>query len=117
MAKLPLSVLPIPGETAMSLALRLASANHVPFREFLRDMGIRPNDLIAGADATLGRVAELSDVSAAELRCGTPGIREDQAWFAGIRFPATSVGRKKVRGCPDCIESQPGLRGVGHCRS
>ncbi|WP_409455708.1 TniQ family protein [Paracoccus sp. (in: a-proteobacteria)] len=76
MSKLPLSVLPIPGETAMSLASRLARANLVSLREFLRDMGINPNDLIAGQPHILGRLAELSGVSVAELQRGTPKIRD-----------------------------------------
>ena len=96
----------------MSLASRLARANLVSLREFLRDMGISPHDLIAGQPHILQRLAELSGVSVAELHRGTPKIRDDKAWFAGIRFPAASVGGKVVRGCLDCITARQGLRGI-----
>lgn len=96
----------------MSLASRLAQANLVSLREFLRDMGITPNDLLAGQPDILARLAELSGVSVAELQRGTPKIRDGEAWFAGIRFPTASVGGKEVRGCLDCISARPGLRGI-----
>lgn len=112
MARLPLSVPPISGETAISLASRLAQVNRVPLREFLHDMGIRPNDLIAGEDGALARLADLSGVPVVQLRQGTPTISDGEAWFAGIRFPATSVAGREVRGCPDCLEARPGLSGI-----
>lgn len=96
----------------MSLASRLARANLVSLREFLRDMGINPHDLIAGQPHILERLAELSGVSIAELQRGTLKIRDGEAWFAGIRFPAASVGGKEVRGCLDCVTTRPGLRGI-----
>jgi hypothetical protein len=74
MARLPLSVPPIPGETATSLASRLAQVNHVPLREFLGDMGLGLNNLIAGGDAVLTQLADLSGVPVAALRQGTPRI-------------------------------------------
>ncbi|QRZ13928.1 TniQ family protein [Paracoccus methylovorus] len=112
MARLPLSVHSIPGETATSLASRLAQVNQVPLREFLRDMGIGIHSLIAGERAALTQLAELSGVPVAALRQGTPRTSDGEAWFAGHRFPAASVGGREVRGCPDCLEAEPGLRGI-----
>lgn len=112
MTRLPLSVHPIVGESAMSLASRLAQANHVPLREFLSDMGIRPNDLIGGGQATVARLADLSGVSGAQLRKATPRIRNGEASFGGFGLPAASLGGKEVRGCADCLEARPGLRGL-----
>lgn len=94
------------------MASRLAQANHVPLREFLRDMGIGIHSLIAGEGAVLGTLAELSGVPVAALRQGTPKISKGEAWFAGHRFPAASVGGREVRGCPDCLNADPGLRGI-----
>ncbi len=96
----------------MSLASRLAEVNHVPMREFLRDMGIGINSLIAGEGAAVSQLAELSGVPVAELRRGTPRTSDGQVWFAGNCFPAARVGGRKVRGCLDCLEGQPGLRGI-----
>lgn len=112
MARLPLSVHPIPGETVTSLASRLAHMNHVPLREFLRDMGVGIHSLTAGERAVLAQLAELSGVPIAALRQGTPRTSNGEAWFAGHRFPAASVGGREVRGCPDCLEADPGLRGI-----
>lgn len=112
MARLPLSVHPIPGETATSLASRLAQVNHVSLREFLRDMGVGIHSLIAGERAVLTQLAELSGVPVAALRQGTPRTSDGETWFAGHRFPDARVGGKEVRGCPDCLEADPGLRGI-----
>lgn len=111
-ARLPLSVHPIPGETAISLASRLAQVNHVPLREFLRDMGVGIHSLTAGERAVLTRLAELSGLPVAALCQGTPRISDGEAWFAGHRFPAAKVGDKEVHGCLDCLDADPGLRGI-----
>ena len=112
MARLPLSVHPISGETATSLASRLAQVNHVPLREFLRDMGVGMHSLLAGEGAVLTQLAELSGVPVAALRHGTPRTIGREAWLAGHRFPGDSLGGREVRGCPDCLEALPGLRGI-----
>ena len=75
-------------------------------------MGIKSEDLIAGQQHTIERLAELSGVSVAELLRATPRVVDGDAWFAGIRFPSASVGGWQVRGCLDCIDAQLGLRGI-----
>ena len=112
MTRLRLSVYPIHGETAISLASRVAQVNHVSLREFLRDMGVGINSLTAGDGAAVARLAELSGVPIPVLRQGTPRTSDGEAWFAGHRFPAASLGGREVRGCPDCLKAQPGLRGI-----
>ena len=106
MSKLRLSASPIPGETAMSLASRLAWANLVPLREFLGDMGISLKDLIERQRHILERLAKLSGVSVAELRRGTPEIRDGEAWFAGIAFPPPASEGRRCAGASTA--SQPG---------
>ncbi|WP_199259752.1 TniQ family protein [Paracoccus binzhouensis] len=103
---------PNPGESAASLASRLARANYVPLREFLRDMGIKPSDLLAGEDVALQRLAALSGIPVAEIGAGTLRFQGDDAWFGDVRFPSRMVGGRLVRGCPDCLQIQPGLLGI-----
>lgn len=75
-------------------------------------MGIGIRGLIAGEGAVLTRLAELSGVPVAALRQGTPRTSDGETWFAGHRFPSAGLGGREVRGCPDCLEAQPGLRGI-----
>ena len=72
MAKLPLSIPFIAGEFAAPTASRLAYANHVPLRGFLRALGLPARDLLAGKDEALGRLADRQDLPADRLRAHTP---------------------------------------------
>ncbi|MTH60906.1 TniQ family protein [Paracoccus litorisediminis] len=109
MSKLGLTVPPIKGETAFSLASRLAARNGVDFSEFLRDMGISHRALFDGTDAALYRLAELSDADAADLRRNTPQFEAGgRASLRGHVFPAVALRGAGIRGCRDCLEEDLG---------
>lgn len=75
-------------------------------------MGIGIRGLIAGEGAVLTQLAELSGVPVAALRRSTLRTSDGKTWFAGHRFPSANLGGREVRGCPDCLEAQPGPRGI-----
>lgn len=112
MPKLPLTVVPVPEETAPSAASRLAHVNRVPLRDFLQDMGISRSGLLAGSQEAVERLSALSGLDAATLRRDTPRIEGSDAWFRSVRYPSSQVGGKIVRGCPECMKEHAGLRGI-----
>lgn len=117
MIRLPLSVHPISGETGTSLASRLAQANHVPLREFLRDMGIGIHSLIAGESAVLTQLAELSGAPVAALRQGTPWTSDGGHGLRVIAFPLPASAAKRCAVAPTAWKPSRGSVEYGRCRS
>ncbi|MDB6454922.1 TniQ family protein [Falsirhodobacter sp. 20TX0035] len=112
MSRLTLSIHPILGEAAASAASRLAQANRVSLREFLRDMGMSAADLGAGRSTAVNRIAELAGLDAATLRYDTPQFQGGDVWFRGLRVQDGRATGVVMRGCPDCLATQPGLKGI-----
>ena len=112
MSRLPLFITPIPGEAAASAASRLAQANRVSLREFLRDMGMSAANLGAGRSTAVNRIAELAGLDAVTLRHDTPQFEGGDVWFRGLRVQDGRATGVVMRGCPDCLATQPGLKGI-----
>lgn len=56
-------------------------------------------------------MAELAGLDVGTLRRDTPCIDGADVWFRNERFPSGPVGGKVVRGCLECLNEHPGLRG------
>jgi TniQ len=109
---LPVRVRPFPQETVGSYTRRLASANHLPFAEFLDHLAdnqaaqrptlIRSHELRLNQPA-IGRLAAFSGMPAAALRRALPGLTAGSPGPRPLRSWATLSHRNRpVRACPCC---------------
>lgn len=117
---LPLSVDLLPGESATSLASRLAQRNGAHrLITFCSDIGLDYFALANGDVVEVARLAAFADVDAKILLRHTPSlVRKD--WFklgeAEIKFSAFQ--RTKPRVCPICIgSSKDGVRSSSLCQT
>lgn len=102
---LPLNVKFHQGETATSLASRLARRNGVPSMAlFVSDFGIDYLGLTNGCQEDCARLAALADVEPAALQRRTPEL-VSPGWFRlgqeEIKF--TAFSRTALMGCPQCL--------------
>ena len=108
-AALPLSVEPIIGESATSLASRLAWRNGAPrLITLCSDLGIDHRGLTNGAEAEIHRVAELAAQDPAPLLFWTPRLVEP-GWFqlGQERIKFTALSRTRTWACPLCLAECP----------
>lgn len=93
-----------PRETAFSFMARLAARNGVTAAEFGRDMGIVFPNVIDGKPEALGRLAEISGATPADLAAWSP--KSQGNWkhtFRGETFNTRGVRETTLRGCPTCL--------------
>ncbi|MCW7546121.1 TniQ family protein [Aurantimonas litoralis] len=92
-------------QSAVSLASRLAALNGRPMPNFLREMGIQPNDIDRGRSAAVHRLADLAGADPDDIIHATPVRSEDEAFMhlCGERLRRLSVHRTYFRYCPACV--------------
>lgn len=117
-AALPLSVEPIIGESATSLASRLAWRNGAPrLITFCSDLGIDHRGLTNGAESEIHRVAALAGLDPEPLLFWTPRLIEP-GWFqlGQERIKFTALSRTQTYACPLCLRerAQNGPLSIGH---
>lgn len=108
-AALPLTVEPIIGESATSLASRLAWRNGAPrLITFCSDLGIDHRGLTNGAEAEIHRVAALAGQDPEPLLFWTPRLVEP-GWFqlGQERIKFTALSRTRTWACPLCLAECP----------
>ncbi len=103
---LPLSVKFQQGETASSLASRLARRNGAPRAiTFGSDVGLTYLGITNGEPDDIARLASLAGCSAADLQHGTPQLTSP-GWFKlgaeTIKF--TAFNRTALKACPECLK-------------
>ncbi|RAP41759.1 hypothetical protein BYZ73_09175 [Rhodovulum viride] len=113
---LPLNVKYHHGESATSLASRLARRNGVSsMAMFLSDFGIDYLNLTNGDQEDCARLASLADVDQAALHRHTPAL-VSPGWFRlgleEIKF--TAFGRTALKGCPQCLQDASNESDAGH---
>lgn len=102
---LSLSVPTVPGESATSLAARLARRNGAPrLVTFCSDMGLDHRALTNGNDAEILRLAALAGCAPEPLLFWTPRLTAD-SWFrlGHERIKFTAFARTRIRACPTCL--------------
>ncbi|SEC39520.1 TniQ family protein [Rhodobacter sp. 24-YEA-8] len=102
---LPLSVPRVAGESATSLAARLARRNGAPrLITFCSDMGLDHRGLTNGSDTEIFRLAALAGCAPDLLRDWTPRLTAD-SWFrlGQERIKFTAFARTRIRACPTCL--------------
>ena len=94
-----------PLQGAVSLASRTAALNGRPMPNFLREMGIRPNDIDRGRSPAVRWLAEIAGADPQVLQRSTPARSQDEAFMdlCGERFRRLSVHRTYFRFCPACV--------------
>ena len=117
-AALPLSVEPVIGESATSLASRLAWRNGAPrLITFCSDLGIDHRGLTNGAESEIRRVATLAGLDPDPLLFWTPRLIAP-GWFqlGQERIKFTALSRTQIYACPLCLheQAQNGPLGIGH---
>ncbi|MBL3611343.1 TniQ family protein [Rhodovulum sulfidophilum] len=113
---LPLNVKYHHGESATSLASRLARRNGVSsMAMFLSDFGIDYLNLTNGDQEDCARLAALAGVEQAELHRNTPALASP-GWFRlgqeEIKF--TAFSRTALKGCPQCLQDASNESDAGH---
>ncbi|MCE8420808.1 TniQ family protein [Rhodovulum sulfidophilum] len=113
---LPLNVKYQHGESATSLASRLARRNGVSsMAMFLSDFGIDYLNLTNGDQEDCARLAALAGVEQAELHRDTPALASP-GWFRlgqeEIKF--TAFSRTALKGCPQCLQDASNESDAGH---
>lgn len=109
--RLPLLVPFVPGETAFSLASRIARRNGIGrLVNFCSDVGLNYKELILGDNEQIERLAMLAAVDAEALKFWTPRVLE-RGWFqlgkAELKFTCFTRNRTKV--CPQCLKEDRNL--------
>ncbi|MBJ2153964.1 TniQ family protein [Paracoccus sp. IB05] len=102
---LPLSVPRVAGESATSLAARLARRNGAPrLITFCSDMGLDHRGLTNGSDTEVLRLAALAGCAPELLLNWTPRLTAD-SWFrlGRERIKFTAFARTRIRACPTCL--------------
>ncbi|MDO5703723.1 MAG: TniQ family protein [Paracoccus sp. (in: a-proteobacteria)] len=113
---LPLTVPTIVGESATSLASRLARRNGVPrMITFCSDVGIDYFALVNGDPVEVQRLAVLGDIDPVPLQASTPSLIEP-GWFrlGNERIKFTGLIRTTLRICPRCVQDATDRMGVVH---
>lgn len=115
---LPLSVEPIIGESATSLASRLAWRNGAPrLITFCSDLGIDQRGLTNGAENEIQRIAALAGQDPELLLFWTPRLIEP-GWFqlGKERIKFTALSRTQTYVCPLCLgeQAQNDPLSIGH---
>lgn len=103
---LPISVEPVEGESATSLASRLAKRNGAPrLITFCSDMGVSHRDLTNGDQTEIEHIAALAGHEPERLLFWTPQHRSP-GWFnlGRERIKFTAFARTHTRGCPLCLQ-------------
>lgn len=113
---LPLNVKYQHGESATSLASRLARRNGVSgMAMFLSDFGIDYLKLSNGDQEDCARLASLAGVDPAELHHHTPAL-VSPGWFRlgmeEIKF--TAFSRTALKGCPQCLQDASNQDDAAH---
>lgn len=102
---LSLSVPTVPGESATSLAARLARRNGAPrLITFCSDMGLDHRALTNGNDTEIWRLAALAGTDPEALLFWTPRLTAN-GWFrfGRERIKFTAFARTRLRACPACL--------------
>ncbi|TDL87140.1 hypothetical protein E2L05_11450 [Meridianimarinicoccus aquatilis] len=116
---LPLTVTPVPGESATSLASRIARKNGTAsLQSFCADMSISYRALKVGDPVEIERVAALAGCDHTKLRTWTPHAPSKTNYQLGAEAPRfTAYSRSTIRGCPKCAAealSEYGAHGPFH---
>ncbi|MBB3984951.1 hypothetical protein GGQ68_001267 [Sagittula marina] len=116
---LPLNVTPVPGESATSLASRIARKNGTAsLQSFCADMSISYRALKVGDPVEIERVAALAGCAPTTLRTWTPHAPSKTNYQLGAEAPRfTAYSRSTIRGCPKCAAealSEQGVHGPFH---
>ena len=116
---LPLHVTPVPGESATSLASRVARKNGTAsLQSFCADMSISYRALKVGDPVEIERVAALAGCDPTTLRNWTPHAPSKTDYQLGAEAPRfTAYSRSSIRGCPKCAaeaRSKHGAHGPFH---
>ncbi|WP_280987315.1 TniQ family protein [Fulvimarina endophytica] len=90
---------------AVSFTSRVAALNGRPMPNFLREMGIHPNDIDRGRSPAVRHLAEIAGANAENLVRATPVRSKDEAFtdLCGERLRRLSVHRTYFRYCPMCV--------------
>ncbi|WP_084693804.1 TniQ family protein [Paracoccus sp. 228] len=116
LARLPLTVDMVPGESATSLGSRLARRNGVQrLITFCSDVGIDYFALANGDPHEVARLAALAGVNPGCLQKGTPQLIEP-GWFrlGKERIKFTAFSRTSLRSCPACLKAGLHVYHSGH---
>ncbi len=102
---LPLYVSPVRGESATSLASRIARKNGTAsLQSFCADMSISYRALKVGDPVEIERVAALAGCDPTTLRNWTPHAPSKTNYHLGAEAPRfTAYSRSTIRGCPKCV--------------
>lgn len=102
---LPLSLAPVMGESATSLASRLAYRNGSPrLLTFCTDMALCHRELTNGLPDDVQRLAWLAGQNFEELQFWTPRLVEKGCFRLGKeKLKFTALARTQARACPACI--------------
>ncbi|SDG43070.1 TniQ protein [Celeribacter baekdonensis] len=116
---LPLYVSPVRGESATSLASRIARKNGTAsLQSFCADMSISYRALKVGDPIEIERVAALAGCDPTTLRNWTPHAPSKTNYQLGAEAPRfTAYSRSLIRGCPKCAaesRSKHGAHGPFH---
>lgn len=105
MSAIRMTVDHMPGETATSLASRLAARNGVPTAEgFCQDHRLRLQDVADGEPATIRGLAEMAGVDANRLLAGTFRKSETGTFRLGNEILMPNwMSRRALRACPTCL--------------
>lgn len=104
-SQLPLTVELTIGESAMSLASRLARRNGVPrMLTFCSDLGLDHKALANGNDNEINRLSSVAGCDPKAVSFWTPKFGDDGYFQLGEeKLKFTSFDRTRARACPHCI--------------
>jgi TniQ len=93
------------GETAVSLASRLAAANGTSAREFCDDFGIQFRQVVAGNVQAIAKIADLGGVDPDALQAQA-FVRQGRRLYevAGEDLTSDALCNRKIFGCPACLQ-------------
>jgi hypothetical protein len=93
------------GETAVSMASRLAAANGTSAREFCDDFGIQFRHVVAGNVEAIAKIADLAGVDPGVLQARA-FVRKGRRLYevAGERLTSDALRNRKIFGCPACLQ-------------
>ncbi len=101
------------GEAATSYASRLAACNGADLATFLRHMGIRLMDLIAGKRGTLEVLASLGGADVEALARDAIVREDERRWSLRGQWLSTGTLRRlRPRFCPSCALDDLGTAGL-----
>ncbi len=124
MPTLPTTVLSYPDETALSIIIRLAAANHYPKASWVTELCGAPLPALLGSRLALQTLSELSGLGLeflmprAHLELSPQRSRIPRVSYFGSELPQSALA-SGIRVCPKCLAAAPYLRalwGIDLCR-